>query len=34
MGVPAVRTDTVEALTTALKTSLHEPGPSLIEAVV
>ncbi len=34
MGVPAVRADTVEALATALTTSLHEPGPSLIEAVV
>ena len=34
MGVPAVRVDNAGALHTELATSLHEPGPRLIEAIV
>jgi acetolactate synthase I/II/III large subunit len=31
MGVPALRVETAEALTTALEESFGTPGPSLIE---
>ncbi len=34
MGVPATRVETADALSTALKGSLDEPGPNLIEAVL
>jgi acetolactate synthase-1/2/3 large subunit len=34
MGVPAVRCDSAEAFTSALKSGLKERGPFLIEAVV
>ena len=34
MGVPGVRVETAEELTTALRASLATPGPSLIEAMV
>ena len=34
MGVPGVRVETAEELTTALRASLATPGPSLIEAML
>ena len=34
MGVPAVRVDTAEKLTKALKAALREPGPCLIEMII
>jgi acetolactate synthase-1/2/3 large subunit len=34
LGVPATRAETAEQLTEQLEASLHEPGPSLIEAMV
>jgi acetolactate synthase-1/2/3 large subunit len=34
MGLPAVRVDTAEAMTSALERAVREPGPHLIEAVV
>jgi acetolactate synthase-1/2/3 large subunit len=34
MGVPAVRVETAEALTSALARAVHEPGPSTIEVMM
>jgi acetolactate synthase-1/2/3 large subunit len=34
MGVPASRATTAEEFTNALEKALHEPGPTLIEALI
>jgi acetolactate synthase-1/2/3 large subunit len=34
MGVPASRATTADEFTVALDKALHEPGPTLIEAVI
>ena len=34
MGVPAIRCETAEELSAALRERLHTPGPALIEATM